>query len=366
MLSPRDNLLRLYRRQGHDRAPIELPLCPSLVDQWHRTHGAISPWEHFSAHSRSLWLSPRRPHPVEWAARYPFALKPGTTFDDWGVAHEPGSAAAFHMTRMRHPLAACTTIDELAAWPWADYATQLEVDGLATAVREAHAAGLPFTGLQACTVWEAAWYLRSMEALMADMADGDPKAVWLLDRLTDQAVIKAEAFARAGVDILQLGDDIGTQRGPLMSRTMYQRWLKPRLDRVIASAKRIRPDLLILYRSCGNVQAFIPDLIDAGVDILNPLQPECLDVPGIIGEYRGRLSFNGGLGTQSTMPHGTAQEVREATGRLLESAGDAGGFLVAPTHLLEPEVPWDNIIAYAETCCAWRPGAVRASAGRRG
>jgi uroporphyrinogen decarboxylase len=112
---------------------------------------------------------------------------------------------------------------------------------------------------------------------------------------------------------------------------------------------------LIQYHSCGYATPLIPDLIEAGIDILNPVQPECMDVEQVLREFGGQLSFNGTLGTQTTMPFGTPDEVRATVQRNLELAGPRGGLFCCPTHMLEPEVPWENIEAYVAACREWRP-----------
>lgn len=140
----------------------------------------------------------------------------------------------------------------------------------------------------------------------------------------------------------------------MMSLEMYRLWLKPRLKRVIDAAKRIKKDIIIQYHSCGYVQPLIADWLEAGIDVLNPLQPECNDVARILDEYSGRLSFNGTIGTQTTMPFGSPEEVKAIVKRNLELAGSNGGLVCCPTHMLEPEVPWVNIEAYVEACRDFR------------
>ena len=161
---------------------------------------------------------------------------------------------------------------------------------------------------------------------------------------------RAKLYAQADVDILFLGDDIGMQQTIMMSEEMYTTWIKPRLKKIIGAAKAVRPDLLVFYHSCGYIEPFIPHLIEVGVDVLNPIQPECMDVEKIFREYGDRLSFHGTIGTQSVMPFGTPEEVRANVKRNLDLAGDKSGLFVAPTHLLEPAVPWENIRAYVEAC----------------
>lgn len=194
-----------------------------------------------------------------------------------------------------------------------------------------------------------------MEDLMMDMMSDDPIASYLLDEVTARAAHRAASYARAGVDMLYLGDDIGMQRTPMMSLELYCKWLKPRLAAVIRAARDVNPDILVFYHSCGFVTPFLPHLIEAGVDVLNPVQPESMDFGAICREYGGKISFHGTIGTQTTMPFGTPQQVRETVWKHLQIAKPFGGLLPAPTHLLEPEVPWENVLAYAEACRAYRP-----------
>ena len=107
--------------------------------------------------------------------------------------------------------------------------------------------------------------------------------------------------------------------------------------------------ILVFYHSCGYVLPFIGHLLDAGVDVLNPVQPECMDFAEVHARYGDRISFHGTIGTQTTMPFGTPDEVRRVVFTNLDIAGAKGGLLPAPTHLLEPEVPVENVIAVSYT-----------------
>jgi uroporphyrinogen decarboxylase len=155
--------------------------------------------------------------------------------------------------------------------------------------------------------------------------------------------------------ILALGDDLGMQRSIMTSRDMYRTWLQPRLSRVIAAAKHVQPGIIIQYHSCGYVWPLIPDLIEAGIDVLNPVQPECMDAEQVWRAFGERIALNGTIGTQTTMPFGAPQEVRAVVHRNLSWAGPRGGLFCCPTHMLEPEVPWANVEAYVDACRTWRP-----------
>jgi len=354
-MTPRENLLSLLRRQGYEYAPASFGLCPSLEEQYRARYGDAPYEDTFGFPHRGVegLRLPER-EPVDWRQYFPDGVKPGTTFDAWGIGYEPGEKESYHLTLWRHPMERFDSLEQLQAYPLPDFAHATE-DHIAAGVQALQARGLAAFGYMAATIWETAWYLRGMEPLMMDMAMEDEKAGFLLDAITARSILRAEAFARAGVDGIHLGDDIGTQRALMMAPEFYREWLKPRLAKVIAAAKAIKPDVLIEYHTCGYVLPLIGDLIEAGVDVLHPVQPECMDFAEVHAQYGDRLSFSGTLGTQSTMPFGTPDDVRAVVHRNLTIAGPQGGLWCTPTHLLEPEVPWENVEAYVEACKSYRP-----------
>jgi len=173
-------------------------------------------------------------------------------------------------------------------------------------------------------------------------------ATALFDRITDFACEKARVYASAGVDILSLGDDIGTQNSLMLDVGLWEKWLQPRLRKVIMAAREVKPDILIFYHSCGFITPFIDQLIETGIDILNPIQPECMDFNEIYDRYGDRLSFWGTIGTQKLLPFGSKEEVKRVARQRLERCGTRGGIVLGPTHMVEPEVPWENIMAIIE------------------
>jgi uroporphyrinogen decarboxylase len=187
-----------------------------------------------------------------------------------------------------------------------------------------------------------------MEQLLIDMYMDSDIAYSLLDRITALRVKMAVEYAHTGVDIIMLGDDVGTQRAMLLDPTMWRKWLKPRLGKVIAAIKNTTPQVLVFYHSDGNILPIIPDLIEIGIDILNPIQPECMEPEDLKHLYGDRLSFWGTIGTQTTMPFGTPEDVRNEVYKRIDTVGKGGGLLLAPSHILEPEVPWANIEALVE------------------
>ena len=130
-----------------------------------------------------------------------------------------------------------------------------------------------------------------------------------------------------------------------MGPELWREFVKPVLKRMY-SVVRAKGKFVMIH-SCGDVDELFDDLIEIGVQCFNPFQPEVMDVFSLLESYRGRLAFHGGLSTQQTLPYGSAVEVIEATKRLL-TAGREGGYLFAPAHAVEGDVPLENILAFME------------------
>jgi uroporphyrinogen decarboxylase len=345
----RENYLSIARRTGYDYMPVNFSMCPDLqrrYDEYIREHDLKLPVGEESVMGQPVDCAPGEVFLERYYKGKKF--KPGTHIDIWGVAHEPGSAAAYHMTYMHHPMEGFDSVEQILGYPFPVFRDALEEQK--SHVERIHAADRAAVGHMEVTIWETSWYMRGMENLMCDMMSGDPMAEALLDRVTDISVKRAESFARAGADALFLGDDVGMQHTIMMSEGLYDEWLKPRLKKVIDAARAIKPDILVFYHSCGHVTELIPYLIEAGVDVLNPVQPECMDFAEIHRRFGDALSFHGTIGTQSVMPFGTPEEVRRKVFENLDIAGEQGGLYVCPTHLLEPEVPVENVVAYVQAC----------------
>ena len=355
-MNARENLLSLLRQQGYDYHPVQFMLTPTLINTFHDLTGSLISYEEYF---KMPWQNVNdgivaQQNKDIFRSYYDFKLKEGTDIDLWGVAHEPGSAAAMHMTYMRHPLKEVTTLKELTEYPYPDY-LNADYSHQKSECEAIHSRGLAALGNMQTTIWETAWYLRSMEQLMMDMLTDDEKAAFLIDKVLELSIHRAKQYTLAGCDILFFGDDVGMQKTIMMSESMYVEWFKPRLKRLIDEVKAINPEIIIFYHSCGFVKPLIPHLIEVGVDVLNPIQPECMDFEELNTLYGDKIAFFGSVGTQTSMPFSTPEEIKALVKKNLTIAGKKGGLFCAPTHILEPEVPWENIIAYVDACREFDP-----------
>lgn len=341
-MSPRERVLRAMRRQKPDRIPKQLDLTPPLQEEFARRFPGETVEEHFRLEPRGVGIGPSR---VEHDYSGYFADTHVDWTDDWGVGYL--DAHFHHFWRFVHPLRNAQTVQDILDYPFPDLTADYRWEGYADRVKAWQDRGYP-VGAGPCTqLFEQAWYLRGQEQLLIDFYDNPELAEALLDRILEIQLVAARRLAEAGADVLHTGDDVGWQQAMLMSPATYRRFIKPRVKALTEAAKAIKPDLLVYYHTDGKVEPIIPDLIEAGVDILNPVQPECMDPVKIKREYGDRLAFWGTIGTQTTMPFGTVEEVRRVVKERIETIGPEG-LLLAPTHVLEPEVPWENIEGFVE------------------
>lgn len=342
-MTKRENILRALRRQQPEYVPWSLSLCDSQLDRLEKESGTRNIEVYFDLPSRNIEINPTR-HPNDYSAYFENLEQP-EQIDEIGVGYVHGSVA--HFARMIHPMEPFTSPEQVWAFPLPDALEDYRWEGFAERVQAAKDAGLAAVYF-AVQIFEPAWYLRGMDTLLMDMLEESPMAAACLDRMTEYQTAFCRKLARAGIDIIVYGDDVGTQRGMMMSPEVWRQWLKPTMQKAIQAAKEIKPDIIAYYHTDGNVYDIIPELIEIGVDVLNPVQPECMD-PALLKQlYGDRLSFWGTIGTQTTLPFGSVRQVEDEVAKMIQTVGQDGGLLLSPSHLIEPEVPWESIVAFVE------------------
>jgi len=279
---------------------------------------------------------------AEWLGTEAEAALASGDVDEWGVWRRKGGL--HHFARMQ-PSLRDVELARLQEYPWPDLDQACRWEGVRERVEALHAQGFAVAGY-AGSVFERSWYLRGMEELMIDLLTAPEIAHYLFERTSAYQQFAAEQFARAGADIVITGDDVAGQQGLLMKLSTWRQFLKPRLAATVRRVKQVRSGTFVFYHSDGNVEAIIPDLIEIGIDILNPVQPECMDPFAIKRKFGHRLCFWGSVSVQRTMPFGTPEEVRAEVRRRIETVGRGGGLILAPAHVLGPETPWENIVAF--------------------
>lgn len=204
-------------------------------------------------------------------------------------------------------------------------------------------------GVTVTTIFECAWALRGLEQLLLDLVLDPDLAERILDLPFRYHLTAARKLVEMGVDMIWVGDDVGTQQGMMISPGHWRRFLKPRMARFIAELKMINPRVKVAYHSDGLILPIIPDLIEIGVDVLNPIQPACLDPASLKEEFGDRLCFWGTIDEQYTLPFGTPAEVEAEVRARLQTCGRGGGLILGPTHHVQLDTPVENFWAMIRT-----------------
>lgn len=281
----------------------------------------------------------------------------GSVEDLWGVRRLEKTVGGGQGFSYKHvvqsPLATAQTpedVEAYARWPsadWWDYSALREQ----CLAHEGYAVVNAGDRLDRTAQLKPMMYLRGMEQTYVDLAENPAVAQTLIERIVAYYLDhNTRVFEAAGdlLHIFMMGDDFGTQQGPMMSLAMWRRYFRPGFASFIALAHRY--GLRVMHHTCGSVVDLIPDFIECGLDILQSLQPRAvgMDLARLRREYGRHLCFHGGIDIQGVLPHGTPHDVREHVRQQREAAGDAGGYILCTAHNIQVDTPIENVLALFE------------------
>lgn len=271
-----------------------------------------------------------------WGERFIYRETP------WGPMREdlPGALAGDLAASAEVP-----TAWETFPWPTPD---DFDYSALAAQVDRHQDYGLIYGFAD---VWQRPALVRGWEHMFLDLAEAPDRVHFLCRRFTDFYKLdytRAMEVSGGRLDLFLLLSDLGSQHGPLVSLPMFRTLIAPYLGEMIEHIHRL--GARVLYHSCGDISPFIEDLLALGVDVLDPLQPvnEAMGPERLGEQYGGRVIFHGGIDMQGVLPRGTPEQVRAAVRHYCETLGADGGYILAPTHLFQPDVPPENIVAMYE------------------
>ena len=263
------------------------------------------------------------------------------TYFEWGYFPERGP---------QRPLSGAGSLAELIEYVLPDLTSASRHAGLREQVQYWHQRGLAVAGSPphlGGELFETAWRLRGFEQFLIDLVERPQLAHYLLDQLTSMMAQNAAVLAQAGVDILLLDDDVAMPTGLMISPALWRVYFKPRLERIIELAREIAPDLIVFYHSDGDFSALLPDLVEIGVNVVNPVQPDCMNAQAIRGAFGSRLALWGTVGTAWTWDNGSPDQIRAEVQERIRLLGP-GGLLVAPAYDLD-YAPRANVEAFVQT-----------------
>ena len=267
-------------------------------------------------------------HQTMWGERYVYRPTP------WGPMREDVKGA----------LAGVERFSDLEAFNWPaidciDYST------LSKQCARHHGYALMYGFAD---IWQRPALVRGWEDMFVDMAERPEWAHFLSRRFTDfylEDYTRAAEATRGRIDILLVISDLGSQHGPLISLPMFRTFVAPYLKEMVDRIHSLGAH--VLFHSCGAIRPFIPDLIKLGVDILDPIQPIDADLSPerLELDFGGRVCFHGGIDMQRLLPQGNPQQIRDEVERYCDVLGRGGGYILAPAHLFQPDVPPENVLA---------------------
>ena len=272
--------------------------------------------------------------------------------DEWGILQHRPYPDGLYFTAVRHPLEGAITVDDVAKYPWPDTGDPRRIAGLhdLAAGHRVQGRAVMIKGVLA-GIFEMAQRVRGMAALMMDLASDEALAGALLDQMLELKLAYWEMALpqlRGVIDVISEADDYGTQISQLISPRMFRKLMKPRLAILFSRIHELAPDAKLFFHSCGNVRPLLPDFIELGVDILNPVHVRATGMnPVELKRDFGRdiVFWGGGIDTQDVLPHGTPAEVRDDVRRNIEALAPGGGFVFNTVHNIQADVPAESIVA---------------------
>jgi uroporphyrinogen decarboxylase len=308
-MNSRERVFTTLRHEEPDMVPFNMRVCGEILEQL-----------------RILTSDPE----VDWYTHFGHDIRP-----------EDGFA-----------LPACP--EGVALWEWTPMPTEAEQTRASDRISQHKASGqVVCSGYQMGIFEHAKEWFGDVDTLLMPYTEPE-RFELMLDRIMQWKMAVYGLWVQLGVDVVWIGDDLGTQRSLVMSPGDYHQWYEPRHRELIGHLKRLNPQVYVAFHSCGHIAPLIPDLIDLGVDILEAVQAETMDIAQLKREFGKDITFWGGVGAQSVLARKDRGEVIEGVRQTLEIMKPGGGYIASPCHTLTEEVSWDNILAYHEAIQLYR------------
>jgi len=356
----RERVMKALNRERTDRCPMQISFTPEFAVRLkadlrqagrggHNPHGGGNAYEMERAIGEDMLLTS-----VGWANSYyaneTYAGGGESYTDEWGVGwrdhpYETRFGAGKYTEMVSHPLADASALNSYQ--PPDPHRSELYAD--AERMIKQYKDEYWIVGVTVTTIFETAWALRGLEQMLLDLVEDPALAERILDIPFQYHLAAAKRLVEMGVDMIWTGDDVGAQHAMMIAPKTWRKYLKPKMAEFIATVKAINPDLKLAYHSDGRIDPIIPELIEIGVDVLNPIQPGSMD-PGLLKRtYGDRLCFWGTIDEQHTLPFGTPQDVRAEVLSRIELVGADGGLILGPTHHVQLDTPLENFWAMVHT-----------------
>lgn len=353
-MTSRERVLVALEHREPDRVPCDYWAAPEVTAKLCRHFGLADKDELLKYLKVDFRVIPGPAYIGPEPARHP----DGTEDDIWGVSrqvvtYELSGGKGSYKEVVCSPLAKASTIkeiDDYTGWPRAEW---FDFSEIARQCGEYPDTAIVNAGdrLNRVAQLKPAMYLRGIDRILMDLVLNPGIAEAVISHISEFYFAYCERlFSAAGgkIDIFMMGDDFGTQNGLFISRDMWKKYFGRNFRRYIECAHR--HGIKVMHHSCGSIRPLIPDMIDAGLDILQSLQPEAkgMEPFELKKEFGKHISFQGSISIQRTMPRGAPEDVRREVKDRIKALGPGGGFIICTAHNIQLDTPVENIVALFE------------------
>jgi uroporphyrinogen decarboxylase len=350
-MTPRQRVLAALQHQPTDRVPTALMWADLKDPKDGRTVEEDELRERFGADVRFVRLEPA----VSDQAMAAFLESlPADVYLGNRRQLKRYVAWRYHPERLRddpqqaHPLAGVTDVEQLERFDFPEFGRDAAHAAVAHQVEAFHRRELAVFGQAprlGGVLFEVGTRLCGFEAFLIGLAERSEVVLWVLDRLADLGSHHARVLASADVDVLYLSDDVAEPTRLMISPTMWREMIGPRMRRIIDAARTVKPHIRVCYHSDGRISELVDELLAVGVDAIEPVQPDCMDVPEIAERYGSRLTLIGTIGTAQFWDWSTPEQVRAAVRERIAQFIGRGGLILGPAYDLLPQTPYENASA---------------------
>lgn len=352
-MKPKERVIRAIERKEPDRIPLDGEMDPRVWTQlfnWFETNDQDLIEEKLGIDFKRVTIEPANEYkrlaepalPGVGNGKANLAIKVDHNLykDEWGVVKRwHPSSGMYHYEK--HPLAEVTDSSAINDYPFPD---PVKSERYIEVINGVAKYGENFPVL--CETWnffKSAWELRGFEQFMMDLYLNPELVEALLARLFDYKRIELQNLIKYGIDIFQLSGDIAMQHSMMIDPQIWRRFFKPFYQALIQEFKNVGK-VKFMFHSDGYLEPLMEDLIEVGFDIINPIQPESLNVEEIKLKYGDKVCLHGSISIQETMPFGTRNDVRKEVEERIDVLGQGYGFILAPSNTVLPDVPIENIL----------------------
>jgi uroporphyrinogen decarboxylase len=354
-MNSRERVIKTINHEIPDRVPLDGNFNPIIWSKL-REHFRVSSDEQVKAKLGMDFKKTQMTPPASFikqacpdsaaGASWVLSLGDGVFETEWGCRYIMKSDIANYVY---HPIKDIVDLDE---YVFPDISASGRFDEMKKIIA-AYKDEYPIVGFLPWNFFKHAWELRGFQDFLEDLYLHPSSVNRLLDRLLDFKIKQAREYVKLGVDIIGVAGDIGMQNSMLIAPDMWREFFKPRLKSLISESRRQSKNIYWFFHSDGYIEPIITDLIEIGFDIINPIQPECMDPVKIKKLYGDQVTLHGTISLQQTLPFGSSEDVRQEVISRIEKCGYNGGLILAPANVVTTDVSIENILSLYQTAQNW-------------